>query len=256
MIRTSKFAALIAAGVLSVAASASFATLVPLGPNTFKFNSAAPVITFDDTPDVPLGSFDPTYSFSSVPGVGAVDVSFGGSFLGQVASDQNTPPVTLSPSAPTGPLTLDPNDIPVFTTEDPASPTSPVLSGTPLFQGSISIFFDSPVAGFGFTAGSFSLPESTTIQAYGADGSVLGTITNSSTGFQFLGMADSNLADVISGVSIFTSTDSFEIDNVTLGGQGALIPIPLPSSLDMGLAALVIGAFSIAVRRYFVRPTA
>jgi hypothetical protein len=69
-------------------------------------------------------------------------------------------------------------------------------------------------------------------------------------------MADSNLADVISGVSIFTSTDSFEIDNVTLGGQGALIPIPLPSSLDMGLAALVIGAFSIAVRRYFVRPTA
>jgi len=249
MLGISKFAPVFAAGFLAAATSATYATLVPLGPNTYKFSSAAPVITFDDTPDVPLGSFDPTYSFTGVPGVGSVDVSFGGSFLGQVASDQNSPPVTLNPSTPSNPLTLDPNDIPVFTTDDPSSSTTPVLSGTPLFQGSISIFFDSPVAGFGFTAGSFSIPGSTTIQAYGADGTILGSTTNATTGFQFLGMADSNLDDLISGVSIFTSTDSFDIDNVTIGGQGALIAIPLPSSLSMGLVALTLGAAGISLRR-------
>jgi hypothetical protein len=247
-------AAFVALGLLAASPAITSAQVTAVGANAF--GGSDPVITFDDTPQVPLGSQDPSYTFNSPDG-SEITASFGGTFIGQVASDQNTSPVTLTTDQPTGPLTLDPNGSTVFTTDDPASSTSPVLSGTPLFEAPISILFDHPVSKVGLTGGSFAAPDSVLMQAYGANGTILGSTTNSLSGFQFLGLADTTGANSISGISIFitasspdvsaSSTSGFEIDNVTI------FPIPLPSALNMGLMGLTgIISFS-AVRRRLSR---
>jgi hypothetical protein len=118
-----------------------------------------------------------------------------------------------------------------------------VLSSTPLFEGPISILFDHPVSQVGLTGGSFAAPNFVTVQAYGSDGTLLGSTTNTQAGFQFLGLADTQNHDTIAGISIFisgstntadvNSASGLEIDNVTFSQ-----PVPLPSALSMGLIGL------------------
>lgn len=187
--------------------------LIDLGPDSFT--PLAPVITFDE---FPLGTQNPSQTFNAIPGLGNVTVRFAGTFEGQQAVGGS-----LNPHQPTGPLSLNLNGPAAFTAQDGSSDTSPVLSGTPRFDGPISVEFSVPVAAVGLKAGYFDRLQSTTIEAYAADGRSLGVIKNSRLGFEFYGLADSDGGNVIKGISIYiTGNESagFEIDNLTFGASG------------------------------------
>jgi hypothetical protein len=224
-----------------VTASQARAALVDLGAGSFT--PAATAITFDE---VALGTVNPVYNFTGLPGLGNETVSFGGYFVGQGAVEPNPPVVTLNPSTPTvgQPLALDPN-APVTVTVDDSAPgaTSPVLSGTPTFNGPISVLFSTPVAGVGLKGGYFDALNSTSIEAFDSTGHVLGSITNSVLGFQFYGLADSTGANDIAGISFFITGNEpagFEIDDLTFGAAAQINnpAVPLPPAVWSGLALL------------------
>jgi hypothetical protein len=175
-----------------------------------------------------------------------VGVTFAGSFVGQTITGGSVKTLT---GLPTGPLTLGAGD--TFITTDGANPTSPVLSGTPTFNGPISVLFSVPVAAVGLAGGFFDNINSTSITAFDANGAVLGTITNSQTGIEFYGLADSSGAAVIKGISFYITgaeAAGFAIDNLTFGGAEVIVGrVPDAGSTFLFFSA-VLGAM-VAFRR-------
>ncbi len=231
-------------GAIGILACTASAALVDLGPGSFT--PLAPVITFDEQP---LGTVNPVYNFSGLPTLGDVTVSFGTNFQGQTVTGSGVRTLTGSP---TGPLTLvtEPNG--TYITNDGASPSNPILSGDPIFNGPISIFFSKPVAGVGLSGGYFNGLHGTTIEAYDAAGNVLGSITNSVLGFEFYGLADSSGASVISGVSFYITGDEpagFEIDNVTFGAAADIVGVPDAGSTIVMLGMALAGLLGLARRK-------
>ena len=235
-----------AVGVLALAlvARPSDAQLVNLGPGTFT--PLAPSITFSE---FAFGTVNPMYSFTGIPGLGNVTVSFAGSFLGQTVTAGFPRTIT---GLPTGPLTLN-TDVETFITDDGANPTSPVLSGDPRFNGPVSVLFSTPVAGVGLTGGFFDAIGGTTIAAFSSTGAFLGSITNSQLGLEFYGLRTASGANEIAGISFYITGDEpagFAIDNLTFGSVDQLSPVPEPATillLGTGLAAL--GGFTLRRRR-------
>lgn len=233
-------------GAVGIFACTASAALVNLGPGSFT--PLAPKITFSE---IAYGSVNPVYNFTGLPTLGDVTVSFGTYFQGQTPTIGS--PRTLT-GTPTGPLTLVTEDHGTFIQSDGANPTSPVLSGNPIFNGPISILFSKPVVGVGLDGGYFDALHSTTIQAYDAAGNVLGSITNSQLGIEFYGLADSGGAS-ISGISFYITGPEpagFAIDNVTFGAKADVI---IPSAPDAGstlvmLGAALAGLLGLARRRF------
>jgi hypothetical protein len=120
-----------------------------------------------------------------------------------------------------------------FITNDGANPTSPVLSGTPIFNGPISFTFSTPVAAVGLSGGYFDAVGATTIEAFDAAGLSLGSIVNSAIGVEFYGLFDSSGSN-IAGVSFYITGSEpagFAIDNVTFGDADVVVRAPEPASL-------------------------
>lgn len=233
---------------LAVASNAG-AVLVDLGPASFS--AAATAITFSDQP---YGTVNPVYNFTgltNLSGDGNFTVSFGGFFNGQ--ANNGGYPDTLLDTTPTGPLSLDPASPQTRITGDGAAPDSPVLSGTPTFNGIISVLFSNPVAGVGLTGGYFNAIGATTIEAYDVNGASLGSIVNTMLGMEFYGLADSTGGNVISGISFYITGDEpagFAIDNLTFGASDVIIdpgvdhdgggqaPVPEPATMVLFGAGL------------------
>lgn len=232
---------LISALTVVLASNQSRANLVNLGDGSFT--PAATQITFNEFAS---GTLNPTITLAA-GALGNVTVSFAGSFQGQTISSGF--PQTLSDHTPTGPLALGAGN--TMTTDDSSSSTSPVLSGDPRFNGPISVFFSTPVAAVGLTGGFFDAVGSTTIEAYDANGNVLGSIVNSVTGFEFYGLADSSGGNVISGISFFITGDEpagFEIDNLTFGAKG-VVHGNVPESGSFLFVYLGLGLLAFFFRR-------
>lgn len=217
-----------------IASGAANAALVNLGPGSFT--AAASVITFSEQP---FGTVDPVYS------VGGNTISFGTNFVGQSVTAGS--PRTLTGSPTGGSLSLV-QDGGTRIVGDGSNPTSPVLSGSPTFNGPISFLFSTPVAAVGLDGGYFNAIGGTTIEAFDVNGASLGSIVNSALGIEFYGLFDTSGSN-IAGVSFYITGNEpagFAIDNLTFGNANVVRHVPEPASL--ALVGLGIGGL-IARRR-------
>lgn len=214
-----------------------------------NFVAGSGLITFSEKA---LNTVNPTYAPGDYGGgVGSPTVTFDGFFTGQSLSA--TPGVDCPGAAasacvvgsPTGPLSLDAASPDTFITTDGAAPNSPVLSGTPRFNGPIAVLFDVDLAGVGFDAGFFDAAGSTAITAFARDGSLLGSVSNIGTGIEFLGLVTDDGSEQIAGVFldlVGSEPAGFAIDSLRFGRAGQVInPNPEPTTLallGLGIAGL------------------
>ncbi len=108
-----------------------------------------------------------------------------------------------------------------FITDDGANPDSPELSGTPLFTGDVGARFVEPGTNNPATVDSVSMdvgyidnPGSTEVNAYDANGKLLGSVVANQTGFNHLTIAFNGIASFV--VTSTSAEDAgFGVDNVS-----------------------------------------
>lgn len=233
------------------------------------FQAGSGLLTFSE---FPLGSSNPVYAPGDYGG-GATspNVSFGGFFAGQMLGDAGTCPAGAALTgcvigSASAPLTLDPASPPTSIVNDSANPTSPVLSGSPLFNGPIAILFDTDQAGVGLEGGYFDDMGGVAITAYARDGTVLGSVVNEEIGIEFLGLVTADGSNRIAGLLfslVGAESAGFAIDNVHFGTAGVVVPpgpgpgtppayqpVPAIGNSALVLMALLLGLMGfIAIRR-------
>jgi hypothetical protein len=191
--------------------------------------------------------------------VGAPTVTFDGYFLGQLLSANpsvDCPGAAASACVvgnPIGPLQLDAGSPNTFITTDGANPTSPVLSGSPLFNGPIAVLFSTDQFGVGFSAGFFDAAGSTGITAFARDGTRLGTVTNTGTGIEFLGLVATGPKLIVGVLLDLVGAEpaGFAIDNLRFAVRGQVVQpgIPEPATLAMMIAGFGLVGFAAGRRR-------
>ncbi|MEA5502507.1 PEP-CTERM sorting domain-containing protein [Halotia wernerae UHCC 0503] len=217
--------------------------------NQSAFTPDAGLITFNEFAS---GTVNPTYTPSDYGGeANAPTVNFGGIFQGQTVGVAPFPPGAATTGVvngtPTASLVLDSSSPSTFITSDRANPTSPVLSGSPRFNGAISILFDKDIAGVGLEGGFFDDIGGTAITAFARDGSVLGSVLNTQTGIEFLGLVTDDSQNRIAGLQfglVGAEPAGFAIDNLRFGRAGQVIlphPVPEPLTIMGSLTAAGVG---------------
>lgn len=247
-----KLGMVLAALVLPAAANAQIVRVAEA-----NFLASAGLITFSE---FAVNTVNPVYTPALYGGgAGSPVVTFDGYFVGQSLS--GNPGVDCPGAAatacvvgsPTGPLALDPASPNTFITTDGANPTSPVLSGSPRFNGPIAVLFDTDQFGVGFGAGFFDAAQSTGITAFARDGTLLGTVTNNGTGIEFLGLIATG-SKGIAGVFldlVGNEPAGFAIDNLRFGVRGQVV-VPggtVPEPATWAMMILGFGMVGLAARR-------
>lgn len=252
----------IVAAALSIglAASAS-ASIVRVTAANFVAGSGQ--ITFSE---YGLGTVNPTYAPATYGGnANSPTVTFGGYFTGQSLSANpsvDCPGAAASAcvvGTPSGPLSLDALSPQTFITQDGANPTSPVLSGSPIFNGPIAVLFDKDQSGVGFDGGFFDAVGSTGITAFDRAGNLLGTVVNTGTGIEFLGLVTSDKSATIAGVFldlVGAEPAGFGIDNLRFGVGSEVTVGGVPEPATWALLISGFGLTGAAMRRRRVLATA
>lgn len=171
------------------------------------FNARWPggVITFDE---YGIGTFNPTFTPIQYGAVGLFQpyVSCGSYFLGQAQVG------LLIAGTPSAPLAVDIDNSAAFIINDGARPVGEqrALSGTPFVNGPQCYLFTEanfvtpkPVVGVSINIGFLNETNSVRVRAYDADGNLLGTWLNgTSGGFENINLnRDSNIP-IIAGITI------------------------------------------------------
>ncbi len=219
------------------------------------FVAGSGLITFSE---YAMGTVNPVYTAAQYGGgASSPTVSFGGYFTGQSLSANpgvdcpGAAATACVSGSPTGALSLDASAPETFIANDGDNPTTPVLSGSPIFNGPIAVLFDTDQFGVGFDAGFFNDIGSTGITAFARDGTVLGTVANTGFGIEFLGLISTDPSQGIAGVFldlVGNESAGFAIDNLRFGVRGQVgIPgepggvVPEPTTW-----ALMIAGFGLA----------
>lgn len=246
------YLAAIAAVALAGTAANAQITRVDAG----DFQPTAGVITFSEFAG---GTTNPVYAPGDYGGgATAPTVSFAGFFTGQSLSANpgvDCPGAAASAcvvGSPTGPLSLDFTSPLTRIVNDGANPTSPVLSGSPTFNGPVAVLFSTDQAGVGFDAGFFNAVGSTGITAFDRNGNLLGTVSNLGLGIEFLGLETSDGQNRIAGVFldlVGAEPAGFAIDNLRFGIQGQVVNPTIPEPATWAMMILGFGMVGTAMRR-------
>lgn len=222
-------------------------------------------ITFSE---FPVSTSNPVYPAASYGGgASSPTVSFQGFFAGQALGTAANCPVGAALTgcvvgAPSNPLTLLATSPNTSIVSDVANPTSPVLSGTPTFNGAIAMIFSSNQAAVGLDGGFFNAAGGTAITAFRRDGTIIGSVSNVGLGIEFLGLATSDRSETIAGLLfslVGAEPAGFAIDNVRFGTGSQIaggtprvvVAAPVNNPLALGFFVFAIGLISVsAVRRY------
>lgn len=251
--------ACVASGLL-LTASAAHSALVQVDESAFIAGSG--LITFSE---FAIGTLNPHYNPSDYGGgAGDPTVDFEGWFMGQSLSGD---PATDCPGGnasgcvvgmPSGPLALDSAAPDTAIRTDTDTPTTPVLSGTPLFNGPIAILFDLDQSGVGLTAGFFNAAGGTAITAFARDGTILGQVVNTldgpccdpADGIEFLGLATDDGSEQIAGLLfslVGAEPAGYAIDNIRFGARGEVV---VPGVSEPATTMLLaIGLFGLGAAR-------
>lgn len=217
------------------------------------FTADAGRITFSE---FAVGTVNPSYTPANYGGdLGSPNVNFGGRFVGQTGDNGADCPIGAAASGcviglPSAPLALDPDSPSTFIITDAANLTSPVLSGTPDFNGPVSILFDIDLIGVGLDGGFFDAVGGTAIRAFDRQGGIIGTVANEALEIEFLGLVTSDGMAAIAGLQFFlvgAEPGGFAIDNLVFARAGEVeVPseIPLPAALPLFASALGLGAMA------------
>lgn len=183
------------------------------------FSPDAGKITFSEKP---LRSRNPTYEASHYGGKLGLTLYFGGYFKGQyVASSQcgrGAAPGGCIAGRPSAPLALDPRAPMTSIQNDGSNPNSPSLSGTPIFNGPVTILFSREIAGVGLAGGYFDALGGTSIRAYDKHGNEIGGVRNSGLGMEFMALVTEDGSDRIMGLQfslVGPEPKGFAIDDLS-----------------------------------------
>lgn len=224
------------------------------------FVAGSGLITFSE---FPVGTANPVYPPAAYGGdPGDPVVTFRGFFAGQALGTPATCPPGAALTgcvvgAASAPLALDPASPPTSIVSDSANPTSPVLSGSPIFNGPIAIVFDTDLAGVGLDGGFFDNVGSTAITAFRRDGTVIGSVLNDDTGIEFLGLVTVDGSDAIAGLLfslVGAEAAGFAIDSLRFGTSGSVVPplpprpaVPAPANGSIALALLLLSMLMVGL---------
>jgi len=250
-----RYATALITAATAVALTGSPASASIIQVDNAAFTASAGLITFNAVNNkFRPGTFNPTYTPADYGGdANATTVTFGGFFTGQSLGTADTCPTGAAPTgcvvgSPSGPLTLDPNSPETIILGDSARPeTSPVLAGTGArinsLDGPVAIKFSVPQYGVGLDGGYFDSIGSTAISAFDASGNEIGTVVNSKTGVEFLGLVTGDGSATIAGLLfhlVGPEVKGFDVDNIRFGVQGQVAsPVPEPASMIVLASALV-----------------
>jgi len=252
----STFLKLLVASLATFVMAQAQAGIVKVGSGAFIAGSG--LITFSE---FILGTVNPTYLPATYGGgAGSPIVTFDGFFTGQSLSatpatdcpgGASTGCVVGTPSGPALSLATAAPDANIV--NDGANPTSPVLSGTPTFNGPIGILFSADQVGVGLDGGYFNGIGGTSITAYARDGSLLGSVINDALGIEFLGLVTDDGSAKIAGLLfslVGAEPAGFGIDNVRFGTAGqVVVPNGVPEPATLALLGLGLAGLAFSRRR-------
>jgi len=167
------------------------------------FTPRAGLITFAE---VARGTRNPVYPPARYGAdAGGVTVTFGGFYEGQRLASSAQCPRGASKTGcvegtPVGPLRIAQHAPRTLTLKDVANPRSPSLSGSPRFNGPVSMVFDRDVAGVGLFGGFFDRVRTTAIHAYSRDGRLIGGVKNIGKGMEYMALVTEDGSDSIAGL--------------------------------------------------------
>lgn len=213
-----------------------------------NFNDTAGFIGFEDAS--PL--VNPPYT------TGGVTVNFDSWFIGQSSVVCPFTPTTACLSGTPAPgLALQPVSPGTSVWREPTFGSAALGGDNPTHNspgtGPISILFSEDQLAVGFDAGWFDAAGSTLISAFDRDGALLGTITNTGTGIEFLGFATTDGLARIAGVQLSLIGDEpngFAIDNLRFGVAGQVeVPGAVPEPAAWVMMIMGFGLIGAAMRR-------